>query len=283
MPNVLINGESQQQIQPSDRGLTYGDGLFETVQIANGKPLLWDAHMKRLRQGCSVLKIPFSDALLCAIEDDLLILQSNDLYSNAVFKCIITRGIGQRGYKIEGSVSPSRISSIAALPDYQIQQRKGVCVTRCVTQLAQQPLLAGVKHLNRLEQVLARSEWEDESISEGLVFDTQNHIIEGTMSNVFWCDEERLFTPSLQKSGVAGVVRNAIIPLAKKRSIEVVEGDFYWEDISRSTEIFLSNSVINILPVVKIIDRDCEYNFSVGPITKKLQSDLQELYLQESI
>ncbi|EPJ51801.1 MAG: hypothetical protein OFPI_16150 [Osedax symbiont Rs2] len=285
LTNVLINGAAEQQLSTSDRGLSYGDGLFETIQIANGVALLWDAHMQRMQRGAARLKIPFDASLSALFYQDLLCLLQNPR-ANAVLKLTLTRGVGMRGYKPTAEAEITRISSLTTLPDFSAQQRHGIKVRLCQLQLARQSVLAGLKHLNRLEQVLARSEWDDSDITEGLVCDTQGNLIEGTMSNLFWLANGVLYTPDLSYSGVEGVIRNALISQCQHQSVfEVQTANYQLSQLLAADEVFVCNSVINILPVVSIVIDDAtgkSKNYQVGPVTRALQEMLHNLYLKDA-
>ena len=286
----LINGQRDLAVDVADRGLNYGDGLFETIQIRDRVPLLWDRHILRMRLGAGRLKIPFDDALEAAYLADFTQLIAASKPANAVLKLLLTRGITQRGYKIEHTLPVTRISRLSSAPDMTRLQREGIAVVLCATQLARQPLLAGIKHLNRLEQVLARSEWDQPDITEGIVCDTAGHVIEGCMSNLFWIKDKVLYTPLLSMSGVEGVVRNLLLALCKCDGLlEIREGFYVKQALLNGDEIFLSNSIFDILPVISIQADYSEesanftpVDFTLGPYTKALQQLLQQHYLKEA-
>jgi len=185
----------------------------------------------------------------------------------AIIKLILTRGSGQRGYAPSPSAVPTRILQRLPWPDIPTTHTlDGVSVRRCQLELAQQPRLAGIKHLNRLEQVLARAEWTDPTIAEGLVGDANGHVIEGTAHNVFIVEAGRLLTPALGQCGVAGVMRQWILDHAPGWDILVQVGDITWERLYQADEVFLCNSVHGIWPV-----RQCESQFySPGPLTQQI-------------
>lgn len=288
MSPSLINGLPADQISVADRGLSYGDGLFETIQINAGKALLWDAHVDRLKRGAERLSIPFDDNVTAAFLEDIeqLLTSNASFYQRSVAKITLTRGIGKRGYKADPGANVTRISSLSAMPDMQQQQQLGINVILCRTALARQPLLAGIKHLNRLEQVIARNEWSDPQISEGIVCDTQGYLIEGCMSNLCWVSQGVLHTPNLEYAGVAGVVRDTIIKLCEKYQIlSVVEGDYRLSDLLKAEEIFVCNSVFNILPVVRLYGNPPQKtlkDLEIGFKTKELQEVLQQYYLRKT-
>lgn len=267
-----INGSADNQISPLDRGLLYGDGVFETIAILNGEPHLLPLHFKRLNNACERLAIPLQFSLL---ESEIERFLSNCLQgqkaSKAILKIILTRGSGGRGYDPANAQHPVRILQWHEFPDYpESYAKEGVSIILCQTPMARNPLLAGMKHLNRLEQVLARSEWQDASIQEGLMFDTEGHLIEGTMSNIFLVSEGCLLTPDLSDCGVAGVMREQLMAVAKKLGISCSSAKISAAKLETADEVFLTNSVFGIWPVKKINHRV----YLPGPVTKLLQSNL---------
>jgi 4-amino-4-deoxychorismate lyase len=263
---IMINGEMTELLQATDRGLHYGDGLFETVAIINGRPCLWPQHMERLQRGCAVLKLPVPD--LEQLYAEALSLCGND--GRAVLKLVITRGSGGRGYRPPQEVTAQRLLFRYPWPDYP-DLSDGIQLRLCQTPLACNPALAGIKHLNRLEQVLARAEWDDPAIHEGLMCDLDGQVKEGTMSNLFWVDDGRLFTPDLSRCGVAGVMRAQVMALARDLGIRVSIAETDPEALRQADEIFMTNSLIGIWPVARFASRD----FAAGELTLGLQSVLQ--------
>jgi 4-amino-4-deoxychorismate lyase len=246
---VLVNGESSTSITALDRGLHYGDGLFETIAVVDGRPCLWQRHMQRLSSGCERLGIPFPGK-------DLLYAEAVREISNreqGVLKIIITRGEGGQGYQPPREPHPSRILNCGTWPDYPEQAReRGVTARICSTRLDHCPETAGIKHLNRLQQVLASREWDDPAIAEGLMLDTGDHLIEGTKSNLFLIKKGVLFTPDLQQCGVAGVMRGLVIDIAEELGIQMQMTNLELPDIWDSEGLFLTNSLIGIWPVREI-------------------------------
>jgi 4-amino-4-deoxychorismate lyase len=243
---MIINGVATDQLPASDRGLQYGDGLFETIAVAAGRPQLWQAHMARMQEGCDRLGIPFPG-------DELLLSEAEGLckgIERGVLKIIITRGSGGRGYRPPETALPTRILSLHPWPDYPVENvKQGVWIRSCHTTLGIQPRLAGLKHLNRLEQVLARGEWNDPAIVEGVMCDPYGMVIEGTMSNLFFVRGDRVVTPALGGCGVAGVMRRQVLDACRALSIETLEQDITVEAAKASEGIFLTNSLIGVWPV----------------------------------
>jgi 4-amino-4-deoxychorismate lyase len=189
--------------------------------------------------------------------------------SDATVKIVVTRGAGGRGYSIAGDAAPTRI--VAAFPAASYDPafaRDGVHVRRCTLVLAEQPLLAGVKSLNRLENVLARSEWSDASIAEGLLADAGGRVIEGTMSNVFLVKHGLVATPDLGRSGVVGAQRERVRELLAGAGFECRVADITWKDVEAADEVFLTNSLIGAWPVARLEGR----TWPVGAVTRRAQS-----------
>jgi 4-amino-4-deoxychorismate lyase len=262
---LLLNGESRHCIKVSDRGLQYGDGVFETVDVLNSKPLFFERHLQRLALGCQTLLIPCPDFTL--LKDEARQVTAN--VAQSVLKLIVTRGSGGRGYRQPPEISTTRLFSIHPHPAYpQEFQDVGINLRFCNKRLALNPDLARIKHLNRLEQVLARAEWQDDDIQEGLMLDIELRVVEGTMSNLFWIKAGVLHTPLLDQCGIAGIVRELVIELAQAAGISVIEDHASREDVLAADELFVTNSVIGIWPVKRLEQQ----RFDVGNMTRSLQS-----------
>jgi len=254
MTMIWINGRQTDQIAVTDRGLQYGDGVWETIQIKQGQAMFWQAHLARLQHGLRVLGIPFS-------ADDLQLLDNTmnhclAIKPRGVLKIIVTRGSGGRGYAPPTEPSQQQIVSWHPLPDYPLAYNQtGVAVTLCNTRLAHQPQLAGFKHLNRLEQVLARREVVP-PFAEGIVCDYADHVIEGTMSNVFVVTDDSVFTPDLALCGIKGIIRDAVIDALTQQKIQIeVSSSMTLAQLYRADAIFLTNSVIGIWSVASLNDK----------------------------
>ena len=268
----LVNGVESDTIRVSDRGLMYGDGVFRTFTLRGGKPVLWREQYAKLAADCLALRIACAEAVI--FERDLAVIAVRQ--PDCVVKVMVTRGSGARGYAIPAAVSPQRILSASSLPDYpRSHYDDGVRICWCRTRLASQPLLAGVKHLNRLENVLARSEWSDPDIAEGLMRDAVDNVIGGTMSNLFLVKEGVLLTPDLTRSGVAGVMRQLIIDSARGNGITVRIAAVGMPEVLAADELFLVNSVIGVWQVRALGDQ----TWGHGPLTARVRrwlSDAQE-------
>ncbi len=238
---ILVNGAAAVSVAAIDRGLAYGDGVFRTLPVRRGRPQCWQLHYRKLAGDCAALAIPCPPEEVLAAELARLARESADFAA----KIIITRGSGTRGYAPPQPPSPTRIVMSAALPDYPADfSRSGIRAHLCTTRFSFQVRLAGVKHLNRLENVLARAEWSDPAIPEGLVLDTEGHVIGGTMSNVFIVEGGVLVTPELSRCGVAGVTRDRIIGAAAKRGIACREEPIPRARFLDAPEAMVVNSLI---------------------------------------
>jgi 4-amino-4-deoxychorismate lyase len=270
-PIININGEINGQVSALDRGFTYGDGFFETCYVHNNKIHLWNLHLQRLQYTAKRLLIILdTDRLHLYIQK---ILQDNQL-EHVVLKIQITRGETLRGYAFTEDL----------LPNYSLYLSEGNSLIRrpwldgvktrvCDLRLSSNPALAGLKHLNRLENILARAEWKDEFM-EGLLLDQNNYLIEGTMSNIFLIKDNCLLTPALINSGVAGVMRKAIMEMyAASSGVDVKEESLTLDDLAVADEVFLCNSLIGIWPVIECVGSKTQV-FKIGDVTRKLQAGL---------
>ncbi|MDD2739818.1 MAG: aminodeoxychorismate lyase [Methylomonas lenta] len=271
----LLNGERRHCVDVSDRGFQYGDGVFETIAVYQGKPLFLQQHLDRLSAGCQRLLIP------CPEQDQLKaeVKQLCEGADTAVLKIIVTRGSGGRGYRQPDTIVPTRLLSLHPFPEYPANfQTTGVVLRFCQQRLASNPMLAGIKHMNRLEQVLARAEWQDDAVQEGLMLDYEGHVVEGTMSNLFFVKDGVLYVPLLTYCGIVGIVRQKVVSLAQYNQIGVVEKQFDKTSVLEADEVFVTNSVIGIWPV-KQLDQQC---FKVGRITRRMQQWYAEARTEES-
>lgn len=243
---MIINGLPGDSINASDRGLMYGDGVFRTLQIRQGKPLLWQQHYSKLQHDCRVLGITCPSIQLLTAELEQLAQSRPD----AVAKIVITRGPATRGYAPAANPQITRIVSVSSFPAYSdAYATQGINVHICKLRLGHQPRLAGIKHLNRLENVLAAAEWNDPNIAEGILLDEDGHVISGTRSNLFLVRGDKLYTPDLSRCGVAGLQRDRVIDYARERRIVCKVTDLSLDDLLSADEIFVVNSVIGLWPV----------------------------------
>ncbi|MBI6946252.1 aminodeoxychorismate lyase [Pseudomonas koreensis] len=259
-----VDGQPADALSLKDRGLAYGDGLFETIAVHGGQPILLDRHLTRLAEGCSRLAIA---ADIDQVRTELRAYAA--AMGEGVLKLILTRGDGLRGYAPDPAAQGRRIlqgNPPAAYP--AVHGEQGVRLFPCVTRLSSQPLLAGLKHLNRLEQVLARAEWRDGEHAEGLMLDQAGRVIEGVFSNLFLVRDGVLITPDLKRCGVVGVMRAELLFQAESLAIPTQITDVSLEQLQWADEVFVCNSVYGVWPVRAY----AALSWPVGPLTRKLQT-----------
>ncbi|GAB2548615.1 aminodeoxychorismate lyase [Rhodanobacter koreensis] len=263
---MLINGAPADKVPALDRGLAYGDGLFESIRFVAGVAPLWTRHMQRLTESCERLRIPAPDTEQLRSEAATV---SHGM-PQSVVRITVTRGIGERGYALPVPPQPMRVVAAFVPPPVASEAyAHGVHLRVCATRLAEQPLLAGMKHLNRLEQVLARAEWDDPSIADGVLCDSHGCVVSTTMANLFAVVDGVLLTPALDRCGVAGVARAEV--LATYPQVRV--GELTLDTLSGASEVFLSSSVRGILPVCSLVERI----YAPGPIARRLQQHWHNL------
>lgn len=262
---MLIDGLASSTLPADDRGLAYGDGLFETMRMANGSVPLLDLHLARLAAGCARLGLPCPGRELVELE----IGQVAAGRAEGVVKLVLTRGSGGRGYEPPAVVQPRRLIAWHPLPDYpRAAYRDGVRIAICATRLGSNPALAGLKHLGRLEQVLASSEERPPDCAEGLMLNMDDRIVEGIRSNLFVVRDGRIETPRLDASGVAGVMRAAVIDDSQSTAGPVVETDLDVDALLGADEVFLTSSIFGIWPVSGLFQPATAW--AVGPVTRML-------------
>ena len=274
-PPILVNGQPISDISVSDRGLSYGHGVFETIRIAHQQSPLWELHMARLQRGCVQLKINLPENIETTLHEEVLRLVKSSQQGQAIIKITITAGLG-RGYVITSDQECQRIVALYPLPEYpQSLYEAGVEVRTCGYRLPKNKYLAGLKHLNRLDQVIARSEWTDDNIFEGIMLDEQDNVIEGVMSNVFAYLSGELVTPDLSYAGVRGTMRDYVLGIASEQGINIAEVQLSERELFKAEELFVCNSVMGVVP----INKWGEQRYKVGPITKILQGKIKQLFL----
>ena len=258
---ALYNGAPAGEALVRSRGLQYGDGVFRTLLLDEGRLLDWELQMQHLARDCRALGLaPAAPELL---EAECLRVAGGDL--RAVLKVILTRASTQRGYA-PASADSDRLVSRHPAPGYPASHwKEGIAAFRSPVQLAQQPLLAGIKHLNRLEQVLASRDWP-EGVAEAILCDHSGNIIGGSKTNIFWARNQRLHTPMLSRAGVNGVMKNKVMALARADSIETAVQDAGWQELEQADEVFVTNSLIGIWPVRILHGRQLA---SPGPLTRR--------------
>jgi 4-amino-4-deoxychorismate lyase len=256
-------------VPATDRGLAYGDGMFRTLQVRAGRAVHWERHVEKLAADCGRLAIacPAADVL----HEDVMAVTAEQ--PDAAVKIIITRGIGARGYRPTIDARANRVVIATPLPVYpERYAMEGVMAHLCRIRLGTQPALAGMKHLNRLENVIARAEWEEGPYAEGILCDEQGDVISGTMTNLFILEGERLSTPDLSRCGVAGVTRALVLERAVTAGIASSIERIALDRVVRADEVFLVNSLIGLWPVRSIAGKAVR----TGPMASRIRNWIDE-------
>lgn len=266
-PRFLVNGIATDRIAALDRGFTLGDGLFETVAVRAGQARLWPQHCERLAEGCRRLGLPQPDVAM--LHDELEQCRGDEL--DGTVRITWTRGPGPRGYAPPEQPEPTRV--VGWFPGLPTLPERPLRLRWCDHRLGENPALAGLKHLNRLEQVLARAEWNDPGIDEGVMRSVSGDIIECTSCNLFLVLDGILLTPDLSRCGVAGVMRRHVLTLAEDLSIPVQIGRLNVDTLVNADELFVTNASRGIAAVGSMENHEWT---APGPRTRQLMQALEQ-------
>lgn len=270
MASGLLDGQVAGGDWLTDRGLAYGDGVFETIALSDGRLLALAAHLSRLQGGCVQLGIPPPERH--TLERECLQVASGE--RSGVIKIIVTRGSGGRGYRVPPVAQPRRLVMLSPWPAL-VATGGGVVVWLCSHRLSINSGTAGMKHLNRLDQVIASREWPDEDCFEGLMQDTGDHLIEGTRSNLFLVQSGAVHTAMLDECGVSGIVRDAVIRWCDAQGVQRVERRLTLADLGSADEVFVTNSIIGVRAVNEIRGLR-NLPAGPGPVTSRLALALRQ-------
>ena len=242
----LINGQWQNDISASDRAIQFGDGCFTTARILSGLVIHQHDHLRRLQQACEVLLIP--EINWQTLQQEMSLLASG--VPDGVLKIILTRGTGGRGYSAHHCDNPTRILSVFPRPIfYDSWREQGIKLALSPIRLGQNPALAGIKHLNRLEQVLVRTHLEQTDAQEALVLDSDGRLVECCAANLFWRKGGRVFTPYVDKSGVNGIMRQRIMACLENSVWRCQQVGEPLETLADADEVIVCNALMPIIPV----------------------------------
>lgn len=271
-PVVWVNGAPGTSVSVLDRGLQFGDGLFETIACVGGRPRFLPLHLERLEFGCERLQIavPSLDRLRSEIEE------LAGQVERSIIKLLVTGGTAlARGYGRTGRETATRITIRYSWPQQADSQRQdGVMARTLSMRLGENPRLAGLKHCNRLEQVLARAELAAHpDVGEGLLMSSSGNLVSGTMSNVFLVRDSALLTPRTDLCGVSGVMRRVVLREARRVGIPARECELRSPDVASADEVFFTNARVGILPAKEVDGR----LLTPGPITRHLQTVMAPL------
>lgn len=269
--SVLINGHAPGDLNHAlalgDRGFHYGDGVFETALLIGGRVRFLNDHLDRLFRGCEVLGIRIPGRTVFEQE---IARVTQDL-GGGVLKIIVSRGAGQRGYRPATDHMATRVAVLYPdNADRTLSELRRIRLRWCDIRLGRNARLAGLKHLNRLENVLAQSEWQDPAIEEGLMLDTEGEVVCGTATNVFAVRDNVLITPDLRFCGVRGVMRAQVLRAARELGIATEEAPLWPQDVEAASEVFVTNAVQGIRSVFALGDAHWNEPVLAAEIAKAL-------------
>jgi len=272
---VWVNGKANSTVSIADRGFQFGHGCFETIVVSKRKPLLLDEHLNRLMRGLNALSIPQEDALGTSqntLEQEVFLFCENTELDHFILKIVVTIGDGGRGYLNPEPISPNRVLSENPLPaDLKTRRTSALSLTVSDAVLPDQPLLAGIKHCNRLEQILAKNSISKD-YDDAILLNAQNKVIETTSSNFFIVKNKQILTPDLSKQGVAGVIREKILnQCAKQCGYDIEIANINLDDVLDADEVFLSNSVYGVQTVKQLNNKKYNSHAEDHLVSKKLQ------------
>ena len=275
---VFLNGrfipEEKATVSILDRGFLYGDGLFETVRVANGKPFRWRQHLERLWSGLEFLKIhlSFTPAQLSAAAEGLI--QRNEM-PEALLRLNVSRGVGLRGYSMRGANRPTVTMTLHEVPSSPRGRRLVTARVRLVTS----DPLARFKTCNKLPQILARAEAEAAGADEALLLNQEGWAVEGSSSNLFWIENGSLLTPPLSSGALPGVTRAIVFDFCRELGLECREANASVSQILESEGSFLTLSSLGLVEASHLDNRPLQRS----PLTGRLSVAYAELLRTQSI
>lgn len=265
-----LNGKPTEQSLAYDRGLAYGDGFFTTVLCNNKQPLNWQGHWRRIQLSLQTLKLGTLDQTQLIQELQTALTQSS-FNGFCILKLIVTRGLGGRGYAPPKPADLQRLIYVMPAPFESVNAQSLVELTAtvCKTSASINPSIAGLKHLNRLENVLARDEVIEKGADEGLMFNDYGHLVGGTQTNVVLirqtADGQQALMPKLNLSGVQGTCLSALKELSL--NIRWQEQDITLADLHTAKALFVCNAVRGVQAIKKLIISDqITIDYAVEPI-----------------
>lgn len=268
---ILVNGAETSTLDALDRGLAYGDGIFRTLLLRDSKAVAWTRQYAKIVADCARLGLQAPSQVV--LEADLTRIAADS--PDCVVKFIVTRGSGLRGYAVAASAQVRTVAISSPVPIYpRSHTEQGISARVCDLRLAQQPALAGIKHLNRLENVLARREWNDPRIAEGILLDAADKVIGGTMSNLFMVCGNTLLTPDMSTSGISGVTRERMLAAAPTLGLKTRIGTFRLADLYAADAVLVCNSVIDVWQILALGERYWQPHPLIRVLRTRLEQDI---------
>ncbi|MDO6705748.1 aminodeoxychorismate lyase [Photobacterium sp. 1_MG-2023] len=267
---VWINGVETDKMSVADRAFQYGDGCFTTILVEQGAPRLWSQHLTRLK--LSLQKLNIAAPEWSHITETVMSLAQGYPHKG-VIKVFVSRGAGGRGYSPAGCQNTQVVVSDFPWPAHYAQwQQEGIELGVCRQRLGLSPMLAGLKHANRLEQVLLKQEIDANGWLDAVVLDANGDVAETCASNIFWRKGNTLYTPELSLAGVHGLMRAHVCELAAALGfcLEYVKSTL--DDLLCADEVFITNALMALVPVTKIQHKTYQERRALEAITKRLYS-----------
>lgn len=275
---IFLNGqivdEQQAVVSVFDRGFLYGDGLFETVRVKNGKCFRWQAHWDRLREGLELLgiQLPYTGAMLQAAMGSLI--KENNM-PDAVLRVVVTRGVGPRGYSPKGANSPTLVLSLhpAAATEALSQWR----LVTAPFHLPAEEILNVCKSCSKLTHVMARADAEARGADEAVLLNTNQLVAEATSGNIFWLKDGVLRTPPSTAGLLPGITRRVVLELCQRKNLPTLEQHTSLFQLSMADAVFVT---LSTLGVVEVIELDGN-TLRTAKLTQDLHAELEKLIAQE--
>lgn len=268
---AVLNGKlvplARANVSVLDRSFLYGDGLFETMRVACGKPFLWREHLRRLSQGAKFLgiKIPFTSRQLQQQAERLIV---RNRLPESLLRLTLSRGVGPRGYSPKGADSPTLVMTLHPAPPLPDNRMPQCAVITANIRLPAGEALAQFKTCNKLAQIMARSSADAAGANEALLINTDGEVVEGASSNLFWIAAGRVMTPPLESGILAGVTRQAVIDLCKRLGIPTRQASIKPKALAKAHGVFLSLSSMGVVEVISVDGRKVR----TSPFTEKIRA-----------
>jgi aminodeoxychorismate lyase len=254
MKLAFINGrfipEQEASVSVLDRGYLYGDGLFETLRVYGGRPFLWERHWRRMADGAEFLRMSLPCGEEALLGSALQLIARNEM-PDSVLRIHLSRGIGPRGYSIQGTTGTTLIMTLHPAPVAQSKPLEWSLAVASV-RLPARDQLARFKTCNKLHQIVARTEAEDRGANDALLLNTDGRVAETTSCNLFWVWNDTVFTPPVESGILPGITRGVMMELCAKLTLPCEEKNIGLDDIKRADGIFLTSSVLEVIEVANV-------------------------------
>ena len=278
---VFINGdfieEEEATVSVFDRGFLYGDGVFETLRIYNGKPFLFDRHIGRLSHGLGSLFIGDKYSFSEYLEHTRELIERNNV-TEGVLRIQATRGPGKRGYSTTGNYDPTVLISLHEAPNIDPNNVLPVKLATSIQILSDHDPFSTLKTTNKLANIVALREAEKVGMDDALLTNQTGNITEASGSNVFWTKDNTLFTPPVSSGCLSGITRGMILELAIALKLPASQQDITPTELGNAESVFLTNSVREIQPVIQIDDK----LIAISPLVARLHVAYREAVEQAS-